>query len=419
MQKPVIVLIIVIAVIVIIGMAILFTSLPNVPHEINTTTTVSSQIQYLYIANTGTGSNSVSVVDTKTNGLAATVQVGGQPIAIAVSPNGKFAYVANGEVCANVSTTSGVASCLYENGSVSIINTATNNITQRIPADAPSSITFTPNSTYAYITNAQNDTVSVVDVGASRIVNVVGVGSSPIESIITPDGKYLYVLNVYSGTISVIRTKDNSLITTILLPSNNSFAFESYGPMAISQDGKTLFDLNAYSETAYIIDTATNKITKTIPLNFTAGIPTGVAVAPNDQFIYILDEENSSISIINTTTYGIRTLSLGERGCGNVYLYNPIVVSPKSKEIYTVNNCGSSINVVNASTDNITTIPVGYEPSSIQTSPDGSYLYVTNWLGDYPLTSGLNGTVSVIDTATNNVVNTITVGSMPSSMAIT
>jgi len=63
--------------------------------------------QFAYVTNSG--SSSVSVIDTATNTVTATVGVGGRPVAVAITPNGARAYVANSN-----------------SNSVSVINTATN-----------------------------------------------------------------------------------------------------------------------------------------------------------------------------------------------------------------------------------------------------------------------------------------------------
>jgi len=52
-----------------------------------------------------------------------------------------------------------------------------------------------------------------------------------------------------------------------------------------------------------------------------------------------------------------------------------------------------------------------YYPTGIAITPDGAYAYVTTYANP--------GTVSVIATATNTVVATVTVGAYPSSVAIT
>ena len=68
---------------------------------------------YVYVANYGSGT--VSVINTATNNVTATVTVGSNPNGVAVNPNGNYAYVTN-----------------YGSGSVSVINTATNNVTATV-----------------------------------------------------------------------------------------------------------------------------------------------------------------------------------------------------------------------------------------------------------------------------------------------
>ena len=48
---------------------------------------------FVYVA--GFNSNTVSVIDTATNTVTATVPVGGRPSGVAVTPDGAFVYVAN------------------------------------------------------------------------------------------------------------------------------------------------------------------------------------------------------------------------------------------------------------------------------------------------------------------------------------
>ena len=62
-------------------------------------------------------SNNVSVIDTTTNTVTATVPVGITPLGVAVTPDGKKVYVTNAE-----------------SNNVSVIDTATNNVTATVNA---------------------------------------------------------------------------------------------------------------------------------------------------------------------------------------------------------------------------------------------------------------------------------------------
>ena len=77
---------------------------------------------------TNAGSNNVSVIDTSSNTVVATVPVGASPIADAVTPDGAFVYVAN----------SGTTN-------VSVIDTSTNMTVATIPVGGqPFGMAITP-----------------------------------------------------------------------------------------------------------------------------------------------------------------------------------------------------------------------------------------------------------------------------------
>ena|SRR5674476_136016 len=91
---------------------------------------VSPSGRYAYVANSGAADpdNTVSVVDTATNVVTATVKVGTTPVAIAVSSDGAKAYVAN-----------------FGSNNVSVINTTTNTVTSAVPVGSqPEGVAISP-----------------------------------------------------------------------------------------------------------------------------------------------------------------------------------------------------------------------------------------------------------------------------------
>jgi YVTN family beta-propeller protein len=148
------------------------------------------------------GSNNVSVIDTVANTVVATVGVGGNPIGIAVTPDGKHAYVAN-----------------QVSNNVSVIATATNTVMATVPVGfGPTGIAVTPDGKRAYVT-ASADTVSVIDTTTNTVVATIVVGFfNSINIAITPDGKHAYVItgNV-PGTVAVIATATNTVVATVLV----------------------------------------------------------------------------------------------------------------------------------------------------------------------------------------------------------
>src|ERR1044072_3459405 len=105
----------------------------------------------------------VSVIDTVTNTVIATVPVGTTPEGVAITPTGAFAYVVNG------TSTSGT-------GEVSVINTTTNTVVTTIPVGVNAlGIAITPNGARAYVTNARENNVSVIDTATNTVIATVPV----------------------------------------------------------------------------------------------------------------------------------------------------------------------------------------------------------------------------------------------------
>src|SRR5215831_313246 len=79
---------------------------------------------------------------------------------------------------------------------VSVIATATNTVVATVPVGTnPFGVAITPDGTHAYVTNGSSDTVSVIATATNTVVATVSVGSLPVGVAITPDGTHAYVAN--------------------------------------------------------------------------------------------------------------------------------------------------------------------------------------------------------------------------------
>jgi len=166
------------------------------------TAAVRGDESMVYVTNFG--GNSVSVINTGTNAVVATINLGASPTGVAVSPDGS-AYVTN-----------------QNSGSVSVINTATNTVVTTLNGfNSPRSVAVSPDGTRAYVTNPGVNTVSVIDTATNTVVNLSGSGfNSPVGVVFSPDGTRAYVTNQIGGTVSVIDTATNTVLGTI--PAGNA-----------------------------------------------------------------------------------------------------------------------------------------------------------------------------------------------------
>ena len=109
--------------------------------------------------------SSVTVINTSTDNVVATVTVGNDPFGVAITPDGTSAYVAN----------SG-------SGSVSVIDTTSRMVVATIILGGrPQAIAFTPDGSRAYVTNSAGSPpyVSVIDTSRRAVIATVPVGGSP------------------------------------------------------------------------------------------------------------------------------------------------------------------------------------------------------------------------------------------------
>jgi YVTN family beta-propeller protein len=86
------------------------------------------------------------------------------PSDVAISPDGRTAYVSNGRSL----------------GDVAVIDTARVAVIGRIPVGlAPSAIAISHDGAAAYVANENSDSLSVIDTGAQAVIGTVPVGRAP------------------------------------------------------------------------------------------------------------------------------------------------------------------------------------------------------------------------------------------------
>src|SRR6266852_5319910 len=135
---------------------------------------------HAYIVNTG--SNSVSVIDTTSNTVVATVSVGGSPLEVAITPDGTRVYVTNGN-----------------DNTVSVVDAASNTVVATVGVSGLG-VAITPDGTRAYV--ATSGPVLVVDTATNTVVAAVVTGGACTRGVaITPNGTRAYVTHSCSNTV--------------------------------------------------------------------------------------------------------------------------------------------------------------------------------------------------------------------------
>jgi YVTN family beta-propeller protein len=154
-----------------------------------------------------------------------------------------------------------------------------------------------------------------------------------------------------------------------------------------------------------------NGLTNTVDATITVGIhPAFVLINPLTNKIYVTNRRDGTVSVINGATNVVTaTIPVGAHPT-----YGDINVL--TNRIYVVNNGngqGTTMSVIDGHADSVVaTVTVGNYPQSASVNPVTNKIYVVNYCGNQfgCNATPANGTVSVVDGATNTVTATVTVG---------
>jgi YVTN family beta-propeller protein len=240
------------------------------------------------------------------------------------------------------------------------------------------------------------DGIGVIDVAQRKLVNKLLVGSDPEEFALNRSASELYISNEDVKTASVINLSTGKVEHVIPI------AQEPEG-VATSPDGKSFYITCEAGGEVFVVDAATYKVIGhfSVPPR-----PRSVAFLPGSAIGFIPSELSGQINIIDTANYTVlKSVALpeGSRPMG-------VKVSPDGKRVYISNGRAGTVSVLDShSYELIDTIKVGTRPWGLVLSPDGKYLYTAN---------GPSNDISVVDLSSDKEIARVKAGESPWGIAI-
>ena len=264
--------------------------------------------RFVYVANNGAdvdgAENKLMAIDTSTHEVLVT-RVGREPLDLAMSRNGSRVYVSNAA-----------------DQTVSVVDVGSLRERRRISTPVsgegegtrgPFGIAVGPEEKWLYAADIDGNQVMVVDIEAGQVTQRIDVSVSPRSLLLTPSGDRLYVSRFgRSGSgagISVIDTKSFEVVSEIDQPSASIFR------LALSPDGKRLYATDRTNAKVLVINTELNRVV----LKWAArGRETrDVAVSADGKTVYAANQDSNELLFIDAATGFIRktlTLEDGPRG---------------------------------------------------------------------------------------------------------
>ncbi|RDH80111.1 hypothetical protein DVS77_03740 [Mycolicibacterium moriokaense] len=293
---------------------------------------------------------------------ADTIDVGGQPYGVVVSPDGTRTYVAGGG-----------------NDQVVVIDNATNQVIARVEVgdgSAPRGVAVSPDGTRVYVANLGTSHVSIIDTDTNTVIDTIDVGDPASAIALSPNGDRVYVTERAgsgAGTLTVIDTGTKDTIASVPVGDEPS-------DVVVSPSGDQVYVTNRFSDSVSLYVPGSTEV-----ITIDAGkSPIGIALSDDGRRAYIVNDYDNTVTVLDTTdSHTVTTIDVGDE---------PFGIAVNGDRAYVTNASGNSVTVIDTSTNSVvSTIAVdGQQPLDLALSPDGSRAYVTNYD---------SGTVSVLTLA--------------------
>ncbi len=321
-----------------------------------------------------------------------------------------------------------------------VVDTASTKLIATIPLGrAPRGIALAPDGNQIYVTNANDDSVSVVDAATLKVTRTLATGFEPTGLVTDRAGETLYVANRLSNDISVIDLRRGEETKRLLAGRGSSY-------LTLSPDGARIYATHIYpnrgafrtppNSELTVIDTKRQTVIERRPMHNVAGVfhvtlsadgKLGVATQLRPKNLIPLAHVEhgwvfgNSLTLFGEDVGGMVQVPIDEL---DRYYALPwgVVITPDKSKIFLTTAASESVTVIDvaklldyvhahrqpfandlsaSANYMLARIPVGHNPRGVLLSKDAMHLYVANRLDD---------TISVIDTRSLRVTQTIDLG---------
>ncbi len=340
---------------------------------------------------TNRGDDTISVIDTATDTVVDTIAGGGLfgPEGIEVSHDGTKLYIGNNGVNGTGNT-------------VSVIDVATRQEVALIDLgenSGPEGMALHPDGKTLWVSTGRvhvlppdciADTVVVIDTTTNAVQTVIDVGDHPWDVDIAPDGRKAYVFNAHDETISVVDTATFAITKTIMSGDGGCDFCKDWHqvPGLFSPDGSRLWITIMHDDQLQVLDTVTDEIIATLDVRDpecgerpTCKItkcehPMGLAFTRDGSEVIWSHYFGDEISWVDPDTFLEVDRIATERGAHPKVL----AMHPDGEKLYAVQHEADSVLVIDsASRTVLKEIPVGVLPISF----DGDFIQPPSWVGGY------------------------------------
>lgn len=219
------------------------------------------------------GTNQVAVAELDGFSVAQHLPAGTNPQHIAFQPDQRFLWIGN--------------DAEGSNSGVTVIDPETRTTVAQISTGAGQhALAFAPDSSRAYVTNADDGSVSVIDTESLSVIATLEAGEKPLAAAVSPANASIYVADAATGTLTVF--DDSSLEPRATIQTAPGLT-----ALGLSPDGRWIIATNANTGTITVADASTNRVTHVAE---TGGAPDQVTFS--ETAVYIRDLNAPAMNVI-------------------------------------------------------------------------------------------------------------------------
>ena len=293
---------------------------------------------------TNTKSDSISVIDTHTFEVIATIPLGrGKPNRVVFHPDGRTAWV------------------VYDKSrDLGVVDADTRKLLRRVKIGGnPYNLNFTPDGRHLLVLDWASDTstdeVIFYDLQEQKIDGRVEVSTWPAHSALSRDGKLLYVSGETAGDLTVIDVARREIVARHVHGGGDAMG------LAVTADGRFVYAAAGENKAVLKFDTATNTPVATIAL---PGVVHEATLTLDGRYLYTTLRRKNRIVVIDTATD--RTVAtIPQKAYPDL-----VTMEPAGRHAFVTNRWADLVSVIDLTTHTqIRTIPVGKAPHGMALRP--------------------------------------------------
>src|ERR1700739_2724742 len=295
----------------------------------------------------------------------------------------------------------------------------------------PRAIVFNVANNTAYAVDREHDAIYIIH-AASQTPHRVQVGRGPISIAVNTSTGRAYVVNADDGTVSIIDGNSDAVLSTVAVGSH---------PYSIAVNSSTgdIHISHTFSDQLTILNGATNAVA-----NLRAGSSDFIAIDSARNIIYLMGYESSTLTVFDGTNRSLNSVSVGmhqwglaiDDSKGTVYVCRTganeiamlkrfasvaeaiptgpipcaLAFNPKIERAYVANYGDNSVTIIDTAKDRaIATVPAGKHPQAIAFDAARNLVLIANTHDDV---------VTVLDGATYAALKTLHAGRNPYALAV-